>query len=364
MAKLRLWGALFLLFAFVTHDLWAATLSTKGTPLCGYGQYNLKGKCTSYNIQAEECPQIDGRPSYLVSTYQATFSPTDKKASDPCLADSGPVGYDPTLIYLVSSGRIGLAGNPLCGYGQYKLDGVCYDRNSDEIQGRCGDGAYKTTVNQGTYIQYIEGAQCSAGWSVFDYNFATDATGDAVIIFKYNGVIGLYGAPLGTGVSFDRSTPCHDTLGSKYYKLDFSAFDSEIFAFPIDGKCASGYSKYIVQNDCKNIDINSTSTTDKNSSANQANQICAILCPDDSLGAYTNSGTCSNYCNTNGKDLRVHFTRSDGTIGSWPLYTTATTTPAMNFDINGMRCHANMYEFEIPNTIKTLFNQKTYSIGD
>lgn len=346
------------------HSAWSATL-TKGTPLCGYGMYNLKGACTSYTEQSDTCHQIDGRNSYLVSTYQATFSPYNSGATYPCSSDSGATEYEPLFMYLVSNGRIGLAGNPICGYGQYKLDGTCYDRTSDEIDGRCPDGSYKTTANQGTYIQYIEGVQCSAGWSEIDYGFASDSNGDVVISFKYNGVIGLYGAPLGTGVSFDTSQTCRETLGTRYYKLDFSAYDSEIFAFPIDGKCETGFSKYVIQNDCRNIDVNNTNATDVLSPNNQANQLCAVLCESDSAPVYTNSGTCSNYCNVNGKNLRIHFTRPDGTVSSWPLYKDATTVPAMHFDVgNGNVCRANMYDLEISNTIRTLYNNKTYFMGD
>lgn len=352
-------GAIFTL-CFVQSGF-SAHLGT-GAPLCGYGLYKIDGTCVSYTDQATECHQIDNQNSYLLNVNQATYASPNN--DNTCDAGYDMITYDASFIYPIYSGVIGLAGSPLCGYNQYKLDGKCYDWSADEIDGRCPDGFYKTTANQGTYMRYINDDVCQAGYDEYDYGELR--TDDDLIVLHpiFNGVIGLSGAPLGTGTTLDTSTTCMESLGERYYKLDLSTYDTPIYEFPENGVCASGYEKISVANDCKNIDISNQNTSDINSATNQVNQLCAVLCSDPSNPVYNNSGQCSNYCNINGKDIRFYARKSDGATISYPLYTGNTTVPGVHVNINGQICHGNLFTDTEKNNIIIKYNDVTYRMGE
>lgn len=346
---------------FIVSSAFAAELTT-GAPLCGYGLYKINGECISYTTQATECHQINNQNSYVLNVNQATYASPNNDGT--CDAGYDMVAYDSLVVYPIYSGVIGLAGSPLCGYNQYKLNGKCYDWSDSEIDGRCPDGFYKTTANQGTYMQYIDDDVCQAGYDEFD--MASLRTADDLIVLHpiFNGVIGLSGAPLGTGTTLDTSTICMESLGERYYKLDLSTYENPIYTFPENGVCASDYVKISVANDCKNIDISNQNESDRNSATNQINQLCAILCTDPSNPVYNNSGQCSNYCNVGGKDVRFHARKPDGTIISYPLYTSNTTVPGIHVNMNGQMCHGNLFADPQKNNIMIKYNDIIYRMGE
>lgn len=340
----------------------AATLGS-GAPLCGYGLYKVNGECVSWSAQSEKCHQINGQNSYFMAVNQATYAGPQQYADAPCDAGYDLISLDRDVMYPIYTGVIAMTGAPLCGYNQYKLNGTCYDWTDEDVRGRCPDGFYKTNINQATYMQYIDGEVCSPGYNELDYGVYLTADNQVIFYPIYNGVIGLSGAPLGTGTSLDTSTACLDSLGARYYKLDLSTYETSIYEFPENGVCPSGYAKLDVYNDCKDIDINNTNASERYSVANQGNQFCGILCPSGENSVYSNSGQCTSYCNVGGKNLRLYARRGDKTV-SFPLYTGGATVPAVHLDVDGNICHVNLYTGAQGNAINIKYNDITYHTGE
>lgn len=340
----------------------AATLGS-GAPLCGYGLYKVNGECVSWSAQSEKCHQINGQNSYFMAVNQATYAGPQQYADAPCDAGYDLISLDRDVMYPIYTGVIAMTGAPLCGYNQYKLNGTCYDWTDEDVRGRCPDGFYKTNINQATYMQYIDGAVCSPGYNELDYGVYLTADNQVIFYPIYNGVIGLSGAPLGTGTSLDTSTACLDSLGARYYKLDLSTYETSIYEYPENGVCPSGYAKLNVYNDCKDININNNNASDRYSVANQGNQFCGILCPSGENSVYSNSGQCTSYCNVGGKNLRLYARRGDKTV-SFPLYTGGATVPAVHLDVDGNICHVNLYTGGQGNAINIKYNDITYHTGE
>ncbi|MDW2995341.1 MAG: hypothetical protein R8N24_04970, partial [Alphaproteobacteria bacterium] len=113
------------------------------------------------------------------------------------------------------------------------------------------------------------------------------------------------------------------------------------------------YSKFIVKNDCKDIDVADVSQLSEN-------QICGVLC-ENAGDVYTNSGVCATgYCKNGDKKLRLHVARPEGAKYDYPLYASKTSSPSMHFKFlntsgNEQTCYVNLVP---PDAINHFVNEK------
>ena len=246
-------------------------------------------------------------------------------------------------------------GAPLCGYGQYRLNSECYEYGSENADAQCMGQTITGTTCLNVVVQVMERERpelypFDAGFS--DVGYATDTVSNVSAACSGNGVTGttclntvvqvienerpeLYPFDAGfsdvgysiTNYATAQESDCLGTMDG-YYTMDISAFTTMT-----DAKCASGYERYNILNDCQYIDMASTNPSDIHSPLNPENWMCGVLC--DSGLVYTGTGACSHYCNLDGINKRL-YTNRNGNVISYPLYTEKLTTPALNvaFDVS------------------------------
>ena len=240
-------------------------------------------------------------------------------------------------------------GAPLCGYGQYRLNSECREIGTVDSSGQCTGQVISGTSCLNVVIQVMERERpelfpFDAGFS--DVGYATDTVSNVSAACSGNGVSGttclnamiqvvekerpeLYPfdagfSDVGYSITNYATVQDNDCLGTMngYYTMDIPAFSTMT-----DAKCASGYEKYDVLNDCQYINMASTDVSDIHSPLNPENWMCGVLC--DTGLIYTGTGACSQYCNLDGVNKRL-YTNRDGNVISYPLYTDKLTTPALN----------------------------------
>ena len=364
---------IFLLFllCFVSNAHCAELLSF-GVAICGFGMYKYNGKCVSQQIHQDGCKKIDGHNSYLLTLDLRTFSFTEL-GTNKCQGAYSIYNYPQNRLLPVQSTGAFLYGmgqsGKICGFGQYHLNGKCYDFDASDATGNCRNDYHLMGSHDASFMsKNKEKPWCNGDYTL--YNFVSGIDGattfaNARMYPIYHGTLLLYGPPIGT-VADMKSHDC-SVNGEHYYQLGIT--DQGSFAFPILGMCDDGYSKFIIDKNCHYI----------NSDADIAeNMICGVLCEKPEY-VYTNSGVCSErgYCSNDGKHRRLYVGLPNGGGSySYPLYASKTTTPSLNFqfmDANGgaQTCYVNLvppdaikhFVTEKPNPLR-LGYPRTWTMGD
>ena len=317
--------------------------------ICGYGLYhNPDGDCvtvTEWTSESTQCPKIKINnieyPTHVIDAFDSMFM--HPESSGNCLGMYSKYAYDSEYIVPVESGGDFLysvtsyAG--ICGYGEYHLNGVCYDLSelTDETRFGCDAGSHMTVATDASFmgpkdkLTNPKEPRCNGDYSLYDFVVGTNSPSleDSRIYPLYNGTLLFIGANT-TDNAFSVSTfedmrknKC-SVNGDNYYNIDLlGETTSQPFAFPSLGMCDVGFSKFVVEKNCHRIE---TSDDIKD------NWLCGVLCEQPEY-VYTNSGVCSTngYCMNGDSQMRLHVARPDGEKYSYPLYASKTSTPALNF---------------------------------
>ncbi len=343
--------------------------------ICGYGMYhNPDGECVTMSqwvAESTKCEpiQINGvsRPTYQFDVNVSTF--LRHEPSGNCRGLYSNYIYDSDLITPVDSEGDFLYTvtnyAAICGYGEYHLNGTCYDIDTltEETRFGCDNGYHKTVATDASFMgpkEFVTNPNeplCNGDYLLYNFVDGTDsASYDTARIYPmYNGTLLFVGAAETRNIStFDEMYNNRCSVNPEnYYNISLlGANTSQPFAFPILGMCDTGYSKFIIDKNCHYI----------NSDADVAeNMICGVLC-DNPNYVYTNSGVCSErgYCSNDGKHRRLYVGLPNGDSYSYPLYASKTTEPALNFrlpnDKGGYQtCYVNLVP---PDAIKHFVTEK------
>ena len=347
--------ALLFLLIYIPNA-YSATLINFGAALCGYGQYNYNGTCTDLDTNHNSCKDLFSNHSgHLISIPISTFRFLES-GDIPCYGMYDFLRYNSDILRLINSGGdFSTTNGMICGYGKYHLNGECYSYSEETAIGAC-----KTNYHLiGTHDASFMGLQRSEPYCLGDYYLYNYPE---LIHPIYNGTLLTFGSPI--GVVIDMKTDSCSVNSNRYYKIGITGTDS--YAYPNRGICDSGYSKFIVRDNCWHIDTNDAAALKKA-------HVCGVLC-DSGDYVYTNSGRCSTdgYCENGAKKLRLHVARPDGEKYSYPLYASKTSDPAMHFKFvnasgNEQMCYVNLVPPEAinhfvgtkPNPIRTMFYNPT-----
>lgn len=276
-------------------------------------------------------------------------------------------------------------GSPLCGYGQYRYQSECYKYSDETPDMQCMGQTISGTscLNAVEIVMARENPEIypfEAGFSAVGYATDTESTVGAAC--GGNGVTGqaclnmvaqvaanelpeLYPfdagfSEVGYSITNYATAQTNDCLGTM---TDYYAFETSAFSKMTNAACSSTATRYDIPNDCQNIDITLTDASDIRSAAHPDNWMCGVLC--DTGYVYTGTGACSQYCNTDGRNRRLHIMR-DGEHYSFPMYTDALTTPGLHFAIptaDGAEptiCHVNLLPDRARNTVVVKYKNKDY----
>ena len=256
-------------------------------------------------------------------------------------------------------------GAPMCGYGQYRLNGECYEYgvqndtlcDGDSVSGAAclaafveSSGEFEnlspfaggyTDIGAPTDVESpadavcggagVSGAACLAAF--------VESSGEFANLSPFSGGFTDIGAP-GTAFENMKANDCLGTMDGYYVTgVDW-------FSPMVNATCPSGTENYVIPNDCQYIDMANTDASDIHSPLNPENWMCGVLC--DTGALYTGTGACSMPCTTDGIKRRLHI-KSDTYNFSVPLYSDKLTSPAMHFSIydsvsgTAKRCYMNMF---------------------
>ena len=329
------------MFVSVTN---AATFSAVKVPMCGYGMYRYKGSCVSLADQAESCSALNGVSTYRVALDSNTFM-YQGRAEIICLGTHVLYEYnDALLTTMPSGGTLRSFGPPMCGYNQYRLNNKCYQKTDATAVGMCPENFHKTGNNSASFMSlFVQENVCLGTYSEYEYSER--------LYPIYNGFLMSVGAPLQTAADM-RATKCSVNPDS-YYMIAVATEDG--FMHPELGTCPTTSSKFVAGNDCKDINTSDESELSKN-------PICGVLC---NSGVYTNSGICADgYCEYANDRKRIFYSK-DNTTHSVPLYSSPTTTPALNIlftSDNGTNqtCYMNLVPGAAQDAVHIQYNNTTY----
>jgi hypothetical protein len=354
-----------LIFLLIPISANCAELLTFGPAICGFGQYRYNGTCTDFDINHSDCAKyFENNNGHLITLDVSTFRFTESGARE-CYGPYSTYSYDKTRIHPVSSKGTYLytvtKSAPICGFGQYHLNGTCYTYNDADSTGKCKSDYHIMGAPDSSFMRPItEKPYCNGDYSLYDY-----ATGTFDSIYPmYHGTLLLFGPAIGKVA--DMKTHACSVNSNNYYQIGITAQGS--YAYPERGMCATGYSKFVVKYNCWQID-----TTDSTTLNNA--HICGVLCEKPEY-VYTNSGRCSTegYCENGDKKMRLHVALpgANGKKYSYPLYASKTSDPAMHFkfvNTSGAEqmCYVNLVPPEAiehfvgtkPNPIRTMFYNPT-----
>ncbi len=325
----------------------AATFGAVGAPICGYGMYKYAGECVPLSQQADKCAQINGVGTYRVPLDVSSFLYQEVYGTQACQGTHVLYEYDDAIfVTLGSAGSLRTFGAPMCGYGQYRLNGTCYDYADANAVGSCPQDFYKSVSDTASFMDlYSQGIVCNGTYDLYEYS--------ELLHPLFNGILLPVGAALQTAADMQQ-TRC-TVNPDEYYQIAVATADG--FAFPDAGVCATGAVKYGVKSDCKDIDV-----TDAN--VLRANSVCGVLCSGNQV--YTNSGSCATgYCNLGGVRRRLNF-RRDGVTHSISMYASPVTTPSINIGGGGLDgvCYINLVTQPHDNTIRVKYNDTVYYAVD
>ena len=379
----------FLLFATVAHaeDVTETAGELMVIPnfasLCGYGMHrNPAGDCISADYQSPECPIITiGDTTYAthridVDTNTFRFQEVGKY---PCLGSYSLYAYDGNIFTTIESSGDFLYTvtnyAAICGYGQYHLNGTCYEigKLTEEERFGCDTNYHKTVATDASFMgPNLSEPFCNNDYYLYNFVDGTysESYDNARIYPMYNGTLLFIGAEIKVATFDEMYNNRCSVNPDDYYNISLLGENtSQPFAFPILGMCDDGYSKFIVDKNCHYI---------KSDADVAENMICGVLCEKPEY-VYTNSGICSErgYCSNDGKHRRLHVGLPNGGGSySYPLYASKTTTPSLNFQFVGANgatqtCYVNLvppdaikhFVTEKPNPLR-LGYPRTWTMGD
>ena len=360
--------------------------------ICGYGMYhNPAGECVTMSqwvSESTKCEPIEindvSYPTYKIDLDVSTF--LWHEVSGNCRGLYSEYTYDPNLLTPIESSGDFLytvtnyAG--ICGYGQYHLNGTCYEigKLTEETRFGCDTNYHKTVATDASFMgpkEFVTNPKeplCNGDYLLYNFVDGTDSESyDTARIYPmYNGTLLFVGAAETRNIStFDEmyNNRCSANPDNYYNISLLGSNTSQPFAFPILGMCDTGYSKFIVDKNCHYI---------KSDADVAENMICGVLC-EKPEHVYTNSGVCSErgYCSSDGKHRRLHVGLPNGGGSySYPLYASKTTTPSLNFQFVGANgatqtCYVNLvppdaikhFVTEKPNPLR-LGYPRTWTMGD
>ena len=334
-------SAFVLIAFFVPMSGFAATLLTTGAPLCAPGQHRINGTC----YDGDSADATGSCPEGFVKTSVTTDSFMSRFANGGGCLSTHSIYEHPSYLSPLFTGILLSSGAPLCAPGQYRINGTCYDKTDENATGTCPDGYLQSSIASDAFMsRFANGGGCLSTYSTYEYY-------PQYFSPIFNGILLSTGAPLGQTATMQQNR-C-SVNSENYYK--FADADSTNFTLPSAGVCASGNSKYVVRNDCKDIDISNPEQINKN-------PVCGVLCDS---GVYTNSGVCATgYCEIDGAKKRIYVKRDD-TVSSWPLYASKTTDTSINVSIltpSGapQLCYMNLIPTKVTNTLNVEKDGKTY----
>ena len=226
---------------------------------------------------------------------------------------------------------------PLCGYNKYRLDGICYEFNSNKNQRKCPLGFYNIDAYNISFLG-VGKLNSACLYKYTKYIYPTELR---VIT---NGFLVNSSIPLNVFANLS-SVKCL-VQPDEYYQV--VPVDNVSFDVPSLALCADNMLKYVVLNDCKDV-VNY-----------RGNPVCAVLCD---TGVYTNVGTCADsYCSVDGKNRRI-FVNNNGVIQSVPLYSSKITTPSLNVRFGnapGQTCYMNLIDAPSDKPFRVKYNDKKY----
>ena len=313
---------------------------TSSAALCEYGSYHLNGKCVAYDSETAQ----DGCDTnyYMTVADQASFMALFPY-TPVCLGTYTEYDYNSTLSPLFVGTLLSTGGAALCEYGSYHLNGECIEYTSETAQSFCDADSYMTVADQASFMALFPYTPVCLG-TYTQYNYEQETFDGIYPLFI--GTLLSTGSAIGDYGVFQKmfNSNC-DVNGENYYSIELVgvAANDQPFLHPQYGMCdtLNNYSKFIVKNDCKDIDVADVSQLSEN-------QICGVLC-ENAGDVYTNSGICATgYCMNGSKKMRLHVARPDGEKYDYPLYASKTSTPALNFkfldkDTNEERmCYVNL----------------------
>ena len=311
---------IFVLFIVLPISARGAELLSFGPPICPYGQYRYNGECISFTTNHTDCTDyFDNNNGHLITLDVSTFR-FPESGDLKCYGPYSTYNYDDARIQPVSSKGDFLynmtKSAPICGFGQYHLNGTCYTYNDADSTGKCKSDYHIMGAPDSSFMRPItEKPYCNGDYSLYNYVTGTFNT----IYPMYHGTLLLFGPPI--GIVADMKTHDCSVNGDNYYQIGITSQGS--YAYPTLGMCDVGYSKFVVDKNCWHI---------KTSDDIKENWLCGVLC-DSADYVYTNSGVCSvdGYCMNGDSQMRLHVARPDGEKYSYPLYASKTSTPALNF---------------------------------
>ena len=325
---MRGWATIFLL---VHANAYCATMTNMGSPLCGYGYYKYNSECRPRAELSAKCTQINGMNAYQVLLPNSSFMFKNKSEYE-CMGNYSVYTYDEMRVVPVySTGSFFNVASPMCGYGKYRLDGKCYAFTDSEAIGSCKENYHISNAVDASFMaKRTEDPVCLGNYAIYEY--------DDTFVAIYNGAFLQYGSPL--QVTTQMAAQKCKFNPENYYKIGIT--EKEYFVYPHLGVCSETTEKFIVDTDCKDIDVSDPKQL-------ATNRYCGVLCSD-AGSVYTNSGVCSakGYCSNNGKHRRLYVgLPNNGGSYSYPLYASKTSWPALNFrlpDDNGgfQTCYVNL----------------------
>ena len=272
-------------------------------------------------------------------------------------------------------------GAAICGYGQYRINGICVAYGADNTDSVCGGPAVTGGACLSAFIdssaEIFEWYPFNSGYG--DFGVSVTELSD---VEKACGSVGVIGGAclnafiessnevedwypfwggfgdLGASSDFFETTLENVCMGGAMDGYYVAPIGSDVFVPLQNGECAAGYDSYIISNDCQYIDMSSKDSTDIHSPKHNDNYMCGVLC--DTGKMYTGTGACSQRCKINGQDQRL-YVGGDG-LYSAPLWVDKLTTPGMSFQFsNGARCYMNLLQRRNGDVAVRYKNQTYYS---
>ena len=220
----------------------------------------------------------------------------------------------------------------LCGNG-YLSGNSCVQYTT----GNCDTGYYNdASVNAATFMAPVDG-RCTNG--AYEYRTGLPDTMYPI----YNGFTdGTVVTLCGVGQYLANGTTCTSYVQDDCPNnmIDITTND-EFFTKTNLGVCGTNYDIYNIHQQCD------SNTTDS---------MCAVLCSDGLQ--YTDVGTCATLCELGVTTLNAK--KNDGTILTWPVYSTKQITPSMAVGLNGGVCWVNLLEGAGNDALNVNYNNTTY----
>ncbi len=231
---------------------------------------------------------------------------------------------------------------PLCGYGRYLFDGICYKYAENIAPSKCPTGFHLSAKNEIFLLgRFDNGKTCMDAYSQY-------SCPDNLFLIR-NGYLSENGAPI-FSKKYIKENRC-GMNSDTYYR--FTSVNSTEFFFPDMYRCPENAIKYKGITDCRDV-------VTINAGEVQQKTMCAQLCD---TGVYSNIGICvaDGYCNLDNKNKRIYFSKN-GLVRSVPLYASKVTSPALHIRFGATdthpekTCYINLIENKTDKGLRLNYN--------